>query len=48
MFSLLSPFLKFDFIPSNVVAVEQPIEEISKIRLSYYEAIADWEIENLS
>jgi beta-lactamase regulating signal transducer with metallopeptidase domain len=48
VFSLLSPFLKFDFIPSNVVAVEQPIEEISKIRLSYYEAIADWEIENLS
>jgi hypothetical protein len=41
--SLLFPWLSFDFNPTKVVAVEHPLEEISKIRTSYYEAMALWE-----
>lgn len=43
LISLLFPLLSFDFNPTKVVAVERPIEEISKFRMSYYEALALWE-----
>ncbi len=45
VFSLLFPLVSVDFSPSGVTAVERPIEEISKIRMSYYEAMAAWELE---
>jgi biopolymer transport protein ExbD len=44
--SLLFPLLSLDFIPTNVIAVERPIKEISKFRMSYYEAMALWEFES--
>ena len=43
--SLLFPLLSFDFNPTKVVAVERPMEQISKLRMSYYEAMALWEYE---
>jgi len=43
MFSLAFPFLSFDFNQAEVVAVERSVEEISKIRTSYYEALALWD-----
>jgi hypothetical protein len=46
--SLMFPLLSLDFIPAKVVAVERPIEEISKFRMSYYEAMALWEFESNS
>lgn len=43
IFSLLFPLLSFDFNSAKVMAVERPLEEISKLRKSYYEAMALWE-----
>ena len=43
--SLLFPLVSFDFNPTRVVAVERPMKEISKFRMSYYEAMALWEYE---
>ncbi|MBA4055413.1 MAG: hypothetical protein C0490_11925, partial [Marivirga sp.] len=45
-FSLLFPLLSFDFNPVKAVAVGKPIEEISRIRMSYYEAMALWEFDS--
>jgi beta-lactamase regulating signal transducer with metallopeptidase domain len=44
--SSLFPLVSINFIPAKVIAVERPIQEISKIRMSYYEAIALWEFES--
>jgi BlaR1 peptidase M56 len=44
--SLLFPLLRFDFTPARAVAVERPIEQISKIRMSYYDALSLWEFES--
>ncbi|WP_416864171.1 MAG: M56 family metallopeptidase [Imperialibacter sp.] len=44
-FSLLFPLVSFDFSPTEVTALERPIAEISKARISYYEAMAAWEFE---
>lgn len=43
--SLLFPLLRFDLTPAKAVAVERPIEKISKIRMSYYDALELWEFE---
>jgi len=43
--SLLFPFMRFDLNPTHVAAVERPIEEISKLRITYYEAMAQWEFD---
>ncbi|MEP5611930.1 MAG: M56 family metallopeptidase [Cyclobacteriaceae bacterium] len=40
--SILFPFLSFDLEPPTI-AVERSIEEISKFRMSYYEAMSAWE-----
>ncbi|UXX80370.1 M56 family metallopeptidase [Reichenbachiella carrageenanivorans] len=40
LFSLIFPFLSFDFNPAPVAKI--PIQEISKARTSYYDAFADW------
>ncbi|CAN5339516.1 hypothetical protein BH23BAC1_BH23BAC1_07230 [soil metagenome] len=45
VFSLLFPFTSFDLNPAKLVVIEQPLEEISKFRMSYYEAMAAWEFE---
>lgn len=45
-FSLLFPLVSFDFNPSGALAVERPVEEISRIRRSYYDAMAQWELES--
>ncbi len=44
-FSLLFPLVSFDISPTEVTALERPIAEISKARMSYYEAMAAWEFE---
>ncbi|MEQ8531425.1 MAG: M56 family metallopeptidase, partial [Imperialibacter sp.] len=44
-FSLLFPLVSFDISPTEVAALERPIAEISKARMSYYEAMAAWEFE---
>ena len=46
VFSLLFPFLSFDFNPSKVPVVEQPIEQISLVRLSYYDLMESWDFES--
>jgi biopolymer transport protein ExbD len=43
MFSLLFPFVSFDFNQPTVAAVDRPIEEISRLRTSYFDAMARWE-----
>jgi len=48
VFSLLFPLLSFDFNPANVAVIEQPIEKISKFRMSYYDAMASWEFDSQS
>lgn len=45
-FSLLFPLLSLDVTPVKVVAVEGPIEEISRFRMSYYDAMALWEFDS--
>lgn len=40
LFSLFFPLLSFDFDPAPVARL--PIQEISKARMSYYDAFADW------
>ncbi|MEP1780449.1 M56 family metallopeptidase [Reichenbachiella sp.] len=47
-FSLIFPLLSFDFDPPKVAVVQQPIEEISKARLSYYDAFEEWSYQNHS
>ncbi|MEQ8687364.1 MAG: M56 family metallopeptidase [Imperialibacter sp.] len=47
-FSLLFPLVSFDISPTEVTVLERPIAEISKARMSYYEAMAAWEFEALS
>ncbi len=44
-FSLLFPLVSFDISPTEVSVLERPIAEISKARMSYYEAMAAWEFE---
>ncbi|WOK07120.1 M56 family metallopeptidase [Imperialibacter roseus] len=44
-FSLLFPLVSFDISPTEVTVLERPIAEISKARMSYYEAMAAWEFE---
>ncbi|CAD5282032.1 MULTISPECIES: M56 family metallopeptidase [unclassified Imperialibacter] len=44
-FSLLFPLVSFDISPTEVAALERPIAEISKARMSYYETMAAWEFE---
>ncbi|MEO9965764.1 MAG: M56 family metallopeptidase [Reichenbachiella sp.] len=46
VFSLLFPLLSFDFDPPKVAVVQRPIEEISKVRLSYYDAFEEWSFAN--
>lgn len=46
--SLLFPLVSFEFSPVKVAAVERPLQEISKFRLSYYEAMASWEFDRLN
>jgi beta-lactamase regulating signal transducer with metallopeptidase domain len=43
LLSLLFPLVSFDFNAEKAIPIEQPIQEISKLRLSYYEAMALWE-----
>ncbi|WPP52581.1 M56 family metallopeptidase [Catalinimonas niigatensis] len=45
IFSLLFPILRFNINPTKLLAVDRPIEEISKFRMSYYEAMTAWEFE---
>jgi len=45
VFSLLFPLVSFDFSANGVAVVERPVEEISKWRMTYYEAMASWEFE---
>ena len=44
-FSFLFPLLNFDLFPSKVAIIKQPIEQLSSIRASYYEALASWSYE---
>jgi hypothetical protein len=46
VFSLLFPVLRLDLNPPETLLVEKPLEEISKFRKTYYDAIALWEFEN--
>jgi hypothetical protein len=46
--ALLFPLLRFDFNPSYDNVVERPVEEISKWRRSYFDALAAWEFESRS
>lgn len=48
VFSMLFPLLSFDFNPNKAVSMKGPIEEISKFRMSYYEAMASWEFDSRS
>lgn len=41
--SLLFPFVSFDFNPAKVAVVERPLEQVSRLRMSYYEAVEEWE-----
>jgi biopolymer transport protein ExbD len=43
--SFLFPLLSLDIVPREVKIVETPLEEISKIRMSYFEAMVEWEFE---
>lgn len=45
LFSLLFPFVSFDVNQPSVAVVNRPIEEISKLRSSYFDAMARWEYE---
>ncbi len=45
VFSLLFPLVSIDFSANGVAVVERPVEEISKWRMTYYEAMASWEFE---
>src|SRR5688572_24136856 len=46
LISLTFPLLSFDVYVDKVAAVENPLNEISKIRISYYEAMALWEFDS--
>jgi len=42
IFSFLLPLLSFDIYPANGGMMSQPIERLSDIRMSYYDAMQDW------
>ncbi|MBL6445874.1 hypothetical protein JMN32_06120 [Fulvivirga sp. 29W222] len=46
VFSIVVPWMSFDFNPAGVQLLEQQVQEISKFRTSYYDAMAKWEFEN--
>lgn len=48
VFSMLFPFMSFDFNPGKVEVLEHPVKEISKFRMSYFDTMAKWEFENFS
>ena len=43
--SFLYPLLNIDLFPSKVRMINQPIEQLSKVRISYYEALETWSYE---
>ncbi|WP_452601925.1 M56 family metallopeptidase [Pontimicrobium sp. MEBiC06410] len=43
LFSLLLPFMSFDFNKGKIAAVDNSIEEFNDFRMSYYEAMETWE-----
>ncbi|HEX6889314.1 MAG TPA: hypothetical protein VF141_01430, partial [Chryseolinea sp.] len=47
-FSLTYPLLSFQFAPIGESAAGRSIDEISKFRMSYYEAMASWDLEYYS
>jgi hypothetical protein len=44
--SFMFPLISLEFVSSNITAVNRPIEEISKFRMSYYETMALWDFES--
>ncbi|MFY0651633.1 MAG: M56 family metallopeptidase [Cyclobacteriaceae bacterium] len=46
--SLLFPFVSFDFLPSKESLVGKPIENLSEIRISYYDALEVWSNDGLA
>lgn len=46
VFSIVFPFMSFDSSPAKIPLLEQQVQEISKFRMSYYDAMARWEFEN--
>ena len=46
VFSIVFPFVSFDSSPAKIPLLEQQVQEISKFRISYYDAMARWEFEN--
>ncbi|MBV6644199.1 MAG: M48 family metalloprotease [Cyclobacteriaceae bacterium] len=46
--SLLFPVVNFDFSASKTTIINEPIEELSGMRISYYEALETWSREGLS
>jgi hypothetical protein len=47
-FSLSYPLLSFEVVTTNDSAAARSIDEISKFRMSYYEAMASWDLEYYS
>lgn len=45
VFSLVFPLMRVDFNATRIITVERPINAISKVRMSYYQAIVMWEFE---
>ncbi|WP_299889365.1 M56 family metallopeptidase [uncultured Lacinutrix sp.] len=43
VFSLLLPLMSFNFSKGKIAAVDHSIEEFNDFRMSYYDAIQDWE-----
>ena len=46
VFAMVLPLLRFDFNSGNVQTIDGPMVEISKLRRSYYDAMATWEFES--
>ena len=43
VFSLLIPFISFDFNKGKIAAIDHSIEEFNDFRMSYYETMETWE-----
>ena len=46
IFSLLLPFMSFNFSQSNITVIDSSVEKFNKFRASYYENAETWEYES--
>ncbi len=47
-FSFLLPLVSFEFIESKEHIISQPIDQLGSVRVSYYDALAEWNFEGNS